>query len=127
MKPSTLLFFLCSFFILISCGDDNDEEEVMDDPDTIEEENPLPNQTSTFTTHVEPIMNTYCSRCHGDPLANGAPVMFVTFDQVVSGVTERNLLERMESTGNNVMPPDGRLDQATIDIVDDWIADGLLE
>jgi hypothetical protein len=41
--------------------------------------------------------------------------------------TKRDVIGRIETTGRNVMPPEGRLPQATIDIILDWEADGFKE
>ncbi|MFD2565638.1 hypothetical protein [Aquimarina rubra] len=122
--PIRLLLFLFTM-ILVSCGSSDDgttEPEVVVDPD------PIPGQTSTYIGHVKTIIDANCIECHGDPLDQGAIMMLLTYDQVVDAVNNRGLFNRI-ATNNafNVMPESGRLPQATIDIVEDWIADGLLE
>ena len=128
MKSPTLLL-LCAFtMILISCSSSDDgttEPDVVIDPD------PIPEQTSTYISHVKTIIDSNCLECHGSPLQNSAPMELVTFQQVVNAVNDRNLFSFINTTNAfNVMPPSdegGRMPQATIDIVEDWIADGLLE
>ncbi|MGY3794278.1 hypothetical protein [uncultured Aquimarina sp.] len=128
MKSPTLLL-LCAFtMILISCSSSDDgttEPDVVIDPD------PIPEQTSTYIGHVKTIIDSNCLECHGSPLQNSAPMELVTFQQVVNAVNDRNLFSFINTTNAfNVMPPSdegGRMPQATIDIVEDWIADGLLE
>ncbi|WP_299899275.1 hypothetical protein [uncultured Aquimarina sp.] len=128
MKSPTLLL-LCAFtMILIGCSSSDDgttEPDVVIDPD------PIPEQTSTYIGHVKTIIDSNCLECHGSPLQNSAPMELVTFQQVVNAVNDRNLFSFIDTTNAfNVMPPSdegGRMPQATIDIVEDWIADGLLE
>lgn len=127
MKTPTQLLLFVFMITLLSCGssDDSTEPEVMIDPD------PIPGQTSTYIANVKTIIDTNCLECHGTPLQNSAPMHLVTFQEVVSAVNTRDLFGFV-STNNafNVMPPSdegGRMPQATIDIIEDWIADGLLE
>lgn len=127
MKTPIKLLVAIFTVILLSCGSDDSMEEpvIVVDPD------PIPDQVSTYTADVKTIIDTNCLECHGDPLTQGAPMMLVTFDQVVSAVNNRGLFSRISTMGiNTIMPPTdsgGRMPQATIDIVEDWIADGLLE
>ncbi|WP_299222315.1 hypothetical protein [uncultured Aquimarina sp.] len=127
-SPTTLLLLSLFTIVLLSCGGSDDsptEPEVIVDPD------PIPGQTSTYTAHVKTIIDSNCIECHGDPLDQGAIMMLLTYDQVVDAVNNRGLFNRIATMGiNSVMPPleeGGRLPQVTIDIVEDWIADGLLE
>lgn len=128
MKSPTLLT-LCAFTIIqISCRNSDDGTT---EPDVVVDRDPIPAQTSTYIDHVKTIIDSNCLECHGTPLQNGAPMELVSYQQVRNAVTDRDLF-RSISTNNafNVMPPSdegGRMPQATIDIVDDWIADGLLE
>ncbi|WP_378176199.1 hypothetical protein [Aquimarina sp. SS2-1] len=122
--PIQILLIFC-VINFIACGSSDDtpvEPEVIVDPD------PIPEQTSTYNGHVKAIIDVNCIECHGDPLDQGAIMMLLTYDQVVDAVNNRGLFNRI-ATNNafNVMPESGRLPQATIDIVEDWIADGLLE
>ncbi|MHA7059770.1 hypothetical protein ACWGOQ_0021260 [Aquimarina sp. M1] len=125
--PIRLVFVFCTI-ILLSCGGSDEgitEPEVIIDPD------PIPEQTSTYISHVKSIIDTNCIECHGDPLDQGAIMMLTTYDQVVDAVNNRGLFNRVATMGiNTVMPPPeegGRLPQVTIDVVEDWIADGLLQ
>ncbi len=127
MKTPILLLSLCAL-TLLSCGGSDDSTEIPVipiDPD------PIPGQISTYTDHVKTIIDTNCIECHGDPLDQGAIMMLLTYDQVVDAVNNRGLFNRIGTMGiNTVMPPPeegGRLPQTTIDIIEDWIADGLLE
>ena len=65
--------------------------------------------------------------CHIDPPVNGAPFPLIDYAQVSSRASSI-LAAISKQTGEvGAMPPGGRLPQATIDIVNQWIQDGLLE
>ena len=118
MKISKLvilpLFILCMF----SCSYDS-ESDLIDaiDPEII----------VTYTDNVQPIIQSACIGCHSDPPVNGAPVPWVTYDQVSQRAND--ILNRisMQNGLPGVMPPSGRLPQATIDVFNQWIDDGKLE
>lgn len=83
----------------------------------------------TYTADIKAIVGSNCLGCHMDPPINGAPFPLTTYERVKS-VAESGLLLTAISrqTGEvRAMPPTGRLPQATIDKVEQWIADGLLE
>lgn len=121
--PIKILFIAASLLFFTNCGGSDDtttETEV--DPD------PIPGKTSTYIGDVKAIIDTHCLECHGDPLDQGAPMMLVSYNQVVSAVESRDLFGRVATMNAfNVMPQSGRLPQATITIIEDWIADGLVE
>jgi len=123
---STWKKFLLIFIALLSfsCGsDDNDNTDQDSDPVT----NPNPNKITTYDGDVKTIIDAQCVRCHTVPLAEGAPFPMRNYQETIIGVN-RDLVMRMTTTSvNNVMPPSGRLPQATIDIILDWEADGFLE
>lgn len=127
MKTPTLLFLSLFAITLLSCSSSDDsttEPDIVVDPDP----DPIPGQTSTYTAHVKTIIDTNCIECHGDPLNQGAVMMLLTYDQVVDAINNRGLFDRIDTNNAfNVMPESGRMPQATIDVVKDWIADGLLE
>ncbi|WP_152538461.1 hypothetical protein [Aquimarina macrocephali] len=116
MSKHILILFIT--FLLISCKKDDDG--------TLPITSPNPNKTTTYNNDVKTIIDDQCLRCHTIPLANGAPFALRNFKEVKIGVG-RGFVERVTSNGNNVMPPAGRLPQATIDIILDWKADGFLE
>ncbi|WP_025664880.1 c-type cytochrome [Aquimarina megaterium] len=112
----TLLCFNCS------SGDDSPQPNPNPDPDT----NPNPNKITTYDADVKAIIDAQCVRCHTVPAQNGAPFPMRNYTETIVGVN-RDLVLLVKSTGANVMPPEGRLPQATIDIILDWEADGFLE
>ncbi|WP_299441051.1 cytochrome c [uncultured Aquimarina sp.] len=128
MKTPIQLLLFVFMITLLSCGSSDDGGTTEPTPPR---EDPIPGKTSTYIADVKTIIDSNCLECHGTPLQNSAPMPLETFQEVVSAVNTRDLLGFI-STNNafNVMPPSdegGRMPQATIDIVEDWIADGLLE
>ncbi len=125
MKTPIRIFILLSLIVTsYSCGGSDDSEQ---EPDTHIDSDPIPSQTSTYTEHVKTIIDTHCISCHSNPPTQNAPMSLETFQEVVSAVNARSLFSRV-TTDNafNIMPVSGKLPQATIDIIEDWIADGLL-
>jgi len=121
--PIRILCILSLLLTFSNCSsDDNDS-----DSETNIDPNPIPDQISTYTMHVKTIIDTHCISCHSNPPTQGAPMSLETFQEIVSAVNTRDLFDRV-ATNNafRVMPTSGRLPQGTIDIIEDWIADGLL-
>lgn len=86
---------------------------------------PPVNETITYNPDIANIMNANCTSCHGGPSPQ-AGLDLTTYTNVRFAVENRNLVSRM----NNIsapMPPDGILPSTTLQIIDDWIADGSLE
>lgn len=122
-----LLVFLVTV-LLISCEGDTDDMGTGTDPDPEPDTNPIPDKISTYEADVKIIMSSHCTNCHSNPPSQGAPMSLETYQEVVSAVNNRDLFGRVSTTNmNNVMPESGRLPDATILKVDDWIADGLKE
>jgi mono/diheme cytochrome c family protein len=92
--------------------------------------------TPTFDANIAPIFSQYCSMCHGtlggwdsssykEVMTTGdhAPV-------VIAGDAANSLLaQKLQGTATNggVMPPSGKLPEATIQLILQWIASGALE
>ena len=97
-----------------------------DDAEPTPTPNPNPNKITTYDADVKTIIDDHCLRCHTIPLTEGATFAMRNFAETINGVN-RDLIVRVTSNGINVMPPDGRLPQSTIDILLDWEADGFKE
>jgi len=79
---------------------------------------------------VQPIFNNNCVVCHSNPPQNGAPMPLVTFNNVREAVNNRGLLDRISrNEGESGLMPFGgpRLPQSSIDLINQWEEDGLLE
>ena len=115
----TLLSILIIVIVLYSCSSNSPDdffEEIAEG-----EEVPL----VTFNTDVNPIIQNSCVECHTGPGAE-AGLQLENFEQVVNGVQNRGLLNRIVDV-DNPMPPTGLLPSQVTDIIIQWSEDGLLE
>ena len=129
MKTRALIFLgLLTLSISInSCSNDSEDDFI---PATTQSGDPAdPGDTAgvNYTDDVRPIIQSSCTGCHASPPVNGAPFALVNFAQVNQRAT--GILNRMslQSGAAGAMPPSGRLPQATIDVIEQWIADGKQE
>ena len=117
---TTLKFMLplISIMLFIGCSSDSEEDLTTPPPD----DDKVVDNDITYTTDIAPIINSNCVGCHGNPTQNGAPFSLTTFSQVdsrASGIFNR--------TNNGTMPPSGKLPQATINLISEWIDGGKKE
>ena len=88
---------------------------------------PLSQNKITYTQNVKPIIDSNCIVCHNNPPVNGAPFSLLTYGDVSSRASQVLTAISRQNGEARAMPPSGRLSQSTIDIIDQWISDGLLE
>ena len=79
----------------------------------------------TYTKDVQPLIFNNCLTCHST-VNPRAGLVLTTYGQVRSSAESGNLIPRMNSS-SNPMPPNGKLIQQSLDIIDKWKADGFLE
>ena len=114
MKYINWLAFFGVLF-LISCGDDSREalELRLDDSN---------NQVFTFEADVRPILDEFCVTCH----PNTDPIPLISFDQVRDQATI--ISNAINGRPGSVQMPLGRsFPTINIEIIDAWIAGGLIE
>jgi mono/diheme cytochrome c family protein len=112
MKKHMLMTIVFLAIMSVSCSSDSD-----DGPMT-----PIPPNLDTSVTYagtVKAIIDSNCISCHGDPLANGAPMPLLSFANVQESVQNRNLIGRIE---NGTMPPNGNLSDAQVLAIKGWEA-----
>ncbi len=113
MNIFRLTFILYVLLSFISCAEDSREELAL------EVSGPI-----TFEGNVRQIISQDCFNCHSSPPRNGAPFSLINFEEVSS---------RAEAISNSIngrtvlMPPGINLPESRINIIDTWIAQGLLE
>jgi hypothetical protein len=86
-----------------------------------------PNATVNYVNDIKPIIDGNCIGCHASPPVNGAPFALINYNQVnqrSNGIF--NAMNRSNGS-SGVMPPSGRLPQATIDLIQEWIDGGTPE
>ncbi|WP_299000348.1 hypothetical protein ACOKFD_17890 [Flagellimonas sp. S174] len=126
---NVIKFFLPLVSLLVfSCANDSESDLLDPIPESVDDVNDDEIVDAvTFTTDIQPIIVNNCQGCHSSPPRNGAPFPLVTFQQVSSrngGVLRTVSLQ----TGQpDAMPPAGRIPQASIDLINQWIEDGLIE
>lgn len=84
----------------------------------------------TYTEDVKTIIDNNCIFCHSNPPVNGAPISLTTYNEVKNAIQNNSLLDRIsKQTGEaGAMPLGGsRLPQNQIDLMIQWLTDGLLE
>ncbi len=123
------VFFICLLLILGCTNDSESDLLVTEDQETTDpvDDDDSFEATVTFTEDIRPIITQNCLGCHSNPPRNGAPFALVTFEQVRSrsnGVLRTVSLQTGEP---DAMPPSGRIPQAAIDLIEQWIEEGLAE
>lgn len=120
MKTSKLIAasILCLFFL--SCSYDS-ESDLINVPDS--SGGGGQDLSINYNDDVRPIMGS-CVGCHSNPPVNGAPFSLTTFSQVSSRASAILSSMSKQSGSPGAMPPSGRLPQATIDVIQQWINAG---
>lgn len=122
MKLHTKIGLIFFSAILISCSDD-EESTMMTTPS----EDVLPEKVTTYEADVKPIIDSKCMICHTEPAQGGARFAMRNYEETKNAVLTKDFLLRIQSTGDNVMPPTGKLPDDMIKTLIDWDADGLKE
>ena len=104
--------FMVLLVFVNSCSSDSDDDLM----------NPVPTGKITYDKHIKPVITANCLGCHGNPTANNAPFSLTTYNEVKA--RSAGILNAISA---GIMPPSGKLPQATINAVDQWVKDGLLE
>jgi len=106
-----------------SCSYDSEDDLVVQ-TDT---ELPVESNVVTYDANIKSIMQGSCISCHASPPRNGAPFSLVNFSQVRDRSAAILSVMSRQSGSASAMPPAGRLPQSTIDLIEQWIEDGLKE
>ena len=114
-----LLFAFCVY----NCSNDSVDDFV---PDNIDTSGGGSGEGAdvTYNGSVKSIMQSSCVGCHSSPPVNGAPFALVNFNQVSQRASSILSVMDKQSGTANAMPPSGRLPQSTINIIEQWIANG---
>lgn len=121
MKSKQFIYVIMISIGLFSCST-NSTEDVMAEEETIED--PQDTGNITYNEDISALMTTHCTRCHGQPLANGAPFPLLDFSQTSSRVNR--IISRTNNV-NNPMPPSGLIPADDRALIQQWLDDGLLE
>jgi uncharacterized membrane protein len=77
----------------------------------------------TYTNDVKTIMDNNCVSCHG----SSGGISLVTYAQVKTQADAGRILARAITGSQGNMPPSGLMDQATRDVLQNWINQGAQE
>ncbi|WP_163515741.1 c-type cytochrome [Gelidibacter japonicus] len=105
--------------LLVSCGS-NTFSELEDDF--------TPDEFVTYNSHVKDLIQRNCISCHA-PGGISAFRPLTNYTLVKEAVLTTDLLDRIQRQNGEpgAMPQTGRMAQNQIDIVLQWVEDGLLE
>ena len=120
MKHTWKYFLALATFVMIGCSSDS-ESDLIDEPG---QGTPL-----SYNGNIKAVITNNCLGCHSDPTQNGAPFPLANYEQVLTRAQNGQLFRAINrQTGESrAMPPSGRLPQATIDAVEQWIQEGSKE
>jgi len=119
-KTPFIIYFV--FFLIMGC-------EYASEDDLINSEIEQPALVN-YNDNIKSIIDNNCVICHNNPPLNGATTSLVNYQNVVDGITNNNLINRISiQTGETgAMPLGGpRLPQNLIDLIQQWQEDGLPE
>lgn len=105
--------------LTISCTDSS--------PDDLVDEMSLP-ATVTYDVDIQPIMNSQCVNCHNSNFSSGN-LNLENYTLVRLSAENGNLIDRItRSVGDPLlMPQNGQLPQASINLIIQWETDGFPE
>ena len=115
MKKTNYLI-LTSILFIFGCSNNSEDDLTI----------PLTSNITKYSQDIKPIIDNNCVACHGST----AQMPLVTYNQVKLSVQNNGLLDRISRAqgASGMMPYQGtRMPQTTIDLINDWNTDGLLE
>ena len=108
MKKVNIILVLLSLLFVLSC----DSNAIQDISAVIE--NP------TYAAHLQPVFEAKCIGCH-----NGSQSPNLSnYNQVKLACTNGGVICRIEGSCGGIMPPSGKMPQATIDMITRWTDNG---
>lgn len=113
MKKKALYLFAIAGLFLASCSSSDDSDERQP-------------QSVTYQANIKSIIQNHCLSCHGNPIANGAPMSLTTYAEVVDAVNTRFLIDRINDAANP-MPEAGLLPSSTRQLIETWVSQGMKE
>lgn len=78
-------------------------------------------ENPTFSTNIEPVLTTRCTSCHS---GGGQYPDLENYEQVKNATVYGKLLCRIKGECGEIMPPSGKLPQATVDMFQRWADQG---
>jgi uncharacterized membrane protein len=125
MKAIKLLILFLLVISIWNCTNDSEADLIEMEEEVINEN---PNLSGvTYDNTVRAIIQNGCVGCHNSPPRNGAPFALVTYEQVSTRANSILSAMSRQNGSASAMPPSGRLPQNSIDKIQEWIDNDLLE
>lgn len=118
-----MLFLLV--FSVWNCTNDSEADLIETEEDQINDD--LTTSGVSYENTVRAIIQNGCVGCHNSPPRNGAPFALVTYEQVSTRASSILSAMSRQNGSASAMPPSGRLPQNSIDKIQEWIDNDLLE
>ena len=121
MKKKVLLYNIILLVAIFSCVNDSEDDLIDNTP---------PPDLVNFEEDIKIIFDNNCLTCHGTTPQFGAQTSLVTYDDVVFGIENNGVIERisLQPGEAGAMPLGGpRLPQNLIDLIILWEEEGFLE
>lgn len=119
-KILVLMIVACGILVTTSCQSNTYEEIAKVD------------EKPSYVKNLEPLLRSNCTGCHAKGSANEQEPYLTDYELAKSATASGNLICRLEAGAScggaqGVMPPSGKLPQATIDLVKLWKDQGYLK
>ncbi|MFT5735695.1 MAG: putative membrane protein [Maribacter sp.] len=125
MKATKILMLLLLVFSIWNCTNDSEADLIETEEEQINDDSN--NSGVTYESTVRAIIQNGCVGCHNSPPRNGAPFALVTYQQVSTRASSILSAMSRQNGSAGAMPPSGRLPQNSIDKIQEWIDNNLLE
>ena len=110
MKNVKIIMMLMVGILIVSCNST-----------TIQEIQPVV-ENPTYNANIKPLFTAKCTSCHN---AGGSQYpALANYDQVVDATENGSLLCKIEDQCGDVMPPNGKMQQVFIDMINNWKTQG---
>ncbi len=110
-----LILILLSNVLFVSCTS-NTYEQISAKVDA--------NAVPTYVKDFKPIIESKCIGCHGSATSQAQYPPLDTYEQVKTATEFGDVLCRINGSCGEIMPPSGKLPQATIDVIKKWSVTG---
>jgi hypothetical protein len=79
------------------------------------------NLEPSYVTDIQPIVKSNCTGCHSS--GNQYPSL-ETYAEVKDAIVNGTFICRIDEPCGNIMPPSGKMQQSTIDLIKLWVTKG---
>lgn len=118
------VIFICFLMFFVGCSSGDSQKSTIEAEN--EEDDSEEQVTSVYFSNVLKVISTNCSECHGLPVANGAPMSLVSYDDIVESANMIDVRINLDASDPLSMPQNKpNLAQKDKDTILDWIKAGM--